>query len=77
MVEKLDLGVRFIKERKKFEFDVTWLKEDYLEGKSKEDVTQLEMCKAMNSVSEDLCFTTETVTDFQKGRLPTLAFEHL
>ena len=74
MVEKLELGARFIVERKKFEFDEKWLKEDDLEGKSKEDVTQLKMCKAMNSVSEDLCFTTETVTDFKKGRLPTLAF---
>ena len=29
----------------------------------------------MNSVSPDLIFTTETETDFQNGRLPTLSFQ--
>ena len=75
MLEKLKLGVRFVKENSRFEFDEKWLVEDELEGKTREDNTQMEVCKAMNSVSEDLKFTIETVSDFPKGRLPTLAFE--
>ena len=75
MLDKLALGVRFVKESSKFEFKENWLEEDILEEKSREDNTQVEVCKAMNSVSEDLKFTTETISDFAKGRLPTLAFE--
>ena len=37
--------------------------------------TELEVRNAMNSVSPDLVFTTETEKDFTNGRLPTLPFQ--
>ena len=36
--------------------------------------TDIEIVKAMNSVSPDLVFTSETELDFDDARLPTLSF---
>ena len=41
-----------------------------------DEVRMAEICKpAMNSINEDLEFTTETASDFENGRLATLDFE--
>jgi len=42
---------------------------------SRKERTIIEVGKAMNCISEDLKFTTESEEDFVKKRLPTLSFE--
>ena len=75
LIELLRKGVRFDEERKLFRFDEKWLVEDELNGKTDAERTECEVRKAMNSVSPDLIFTTETERGFANGRLPTLAFQ--
>ena len=52
-----------------------WEKEDERMGKSDHEGTEIEIRNAMNSVSPNLLFTTETERDFQNLRLPTLSFQ--
>ena len=49
----------------------------YIEGDDIDQIkhTEIEMAKAMNFMSNDLKFTTETERDFANKRLPTLSFE--
>ena len=75
LIELLRKGVRFDGELKLFRFDEKWLEEDELNGKTDAERTEREVREAMNSVSPDLIFTTETENDFANGRLPTLAFQ--
>ena len=56
------------------------MREEVIEDDLSSDVTsekrtEREMKEAMNSVSEDLMFTTETEDDFNNKRLPTLSFQ--
>ena len=53
------------------------MKEDVEEdkGKSMRDRTKQEIVRMMNSINEDLKFTTEVEEDFGNGRLPTLDME--
>ena len=66
-------GLRFNVENKSFVYDEKWVRED--EQLSDKERTMREILKAMNCVNEDLRFTMEHESDFQNGRLPTLAFE--
>ena len=71
-------GMRFREDTKKFEFCPEGEKEDIRKAKEGETDNQrmARVCKtAMNSINEDLVFTTETQEDFEKERLPTLDFE--
>ena len=73
IVEKLKAGVRFIIDKKRFEFKNEWKEEDELVDAVER--TRRELLTAMNSVNSDLVFTMEHETDFPTNRLPTLSFE--
>jgi len=75
LVKKLDLGTRFVTESNSFEHSSEWEEADRSEMKSRDDLTETEILKAMNAINTDLQFTSETERDFLKGRLPTLSFE--
>ena len=75
IIEIIKQGVRFDEIERKFKFSEKWLKEDIESGKSDLFRTELEVRRAMNAVSPDLVFTTETEADFQNKRLPTLSFQ--
>ena len=72
-MEKLKLGTRF--DGEKFQWDEGYESEDIEDGISRETLTVREVNKAMNSINEDVQFTTEVETDFENRRLPTLSFE--
>ena len=74
-MRKLDLGSRCNKEKKRFEIKKENRELDELEEISRESLTEREFGIMMNSINEDLEFTTETERDFEKKRLPTLSFE--
>ena len=78
VTDTLDLGMRFAINSKKFEYSEEAYEEDLKKQKSGESRHQrmARICNpAMNSINEDLVFTTETQDDFEKERLPTLDFE--
>ena len=65
IVSKLKSGYRFIDGADpKFMFTAEWYKEDCDAKIDHTELTIKEIGKAMNSVSSDLCFTTETHKDF-------------
>ena len=69
-------GMRFVRERMRFEITEEGLAEDE-ENKGKETVNarMARIClPAMNAVNEDLVFTVEIPEDFPNNRLPTLDF---
>ena len=66
-------GMRFNERVGVFEFKERWKKED--SERDKVSRTLEEIGKAMNYVNDDLKFTIERESDFENGRLPTLAFE--
>ena len=68
-------GTRYMPETKKFERREEWEKEDRESELTKRKRSEREYRKLMNSINSDLKFTTETESDFQKLRLPTLSFE--
>ena len=75
IVEILKSGVVFDSEKGLFIYSDNT--ENYIETDIKENMkrTEVEIGKAMNFISSDLKFTTETERDFRKKRLPTLSFE--
>ena len=75
IVEILKSGVVFDSEKGLFIYSDNM--EDYIETDIEENMkrTEVEIDKAMNFISSDLKFTTETERDFRKKRLPTLSFE--
>ena len=75
IMKKLKPGVRYCEENRVFEFRGEWLEQDLLSNKTDAERTELEVRKAMNSISKDLVFTTETESDFPNKRLPTLSFQ--
>ena len=75
ITRKLELGTRFVEEKNLFERTEEMKRKDEEEGITREDLTEVEILKAMNSINKDLQFTSETERDFQKKRLPTLSFE--
>ena len=75
VIQLIKQGVRFDEDSKVFRYSEKWYEEDIESGKSDHERTELEVRKAMNSVSPDLVFTTETENDFQNKRLPTLSFQ--
>ena len=75
VIEIIKKGVRFDENEKKFKHSEIWEKEDIESGKTDRERTEREIRNAMNAVSPDLLFTTETETDFLNGRLPTLSFQ--
>ena len=77
VIELLKCGVRFDEKMKILRFDEKWFEEDVKEGKSDAKRTEIEIRNVMNSVSPDLVFTTETESDFENKRLPTLSFQML
>ena len=75
VVDILKPGYRFVVENNKIEYSEKWYNEDMGEGSlSMVKRTEVEIVKAMNSVSPDLVFTSETENDFEDRRLPTLSF---
>ena len=72
------MGARFNKVEKLFKISEEALKEDE-ELKSKGEAENQRMARitveAMNSINDDLTFTTESQEDFNSERLPTLDFE--
>ena len=75
ITRKLALGTRFNGETNKFEQSSELAEKDKSEQVTREDLTELEILKAMNSINVDLQFTSETEKEFDKKRLPTLSFE--
>ena len=75
VIELLRLGVRYNIDEKKFIYKEEWEKSDLDEGMSRRKKTEKEIAILMNSINEDLKFTTETEKDFVNLRLPTLSFE--
>ena len=75
VISKLRSNMRFNVEKKVFDIDKKWSKDDEKNGISVEERTVLELNKIMNCINDDLKFTTELETDFDNGRLPTLSFE--
>jgi hypothetical protein len=70
----LPIGMRYEKESNKFEFSEEARKED-LQLDENNNKRMARIClPAMNSVNEDLIFTTEIPEDFPLARLPTLDF---
>lgn len=68
-------GMRYVKEKDAFVFSKEWKDEDDALGETS-NVRMARVCKdAMNSVSDDLQFTTEAPEDFEQSRLPTLDFK--
>ena len=68
-------GMRFVKEKDAFVYDKKWKDEDDALGEES-NVRMSRVCRdAMNSVCEDLQFTTEAPEDFVQARLPTLDFK--
>ena len=70
----LSLGMRFVKNEKKFVFSENAYLEDLNRGRSRADLTREQILIAMNSINTDLEFTMETHLDFEDKRLPTLSF---
>ena len=75
IVRKLELGTRFNEEKRKFITTKECKEIDELAEESRENLTEREFRKMMNTINNDLEFTTETEKDFQNSRLPTLSFE--
>ena len=75
VVSKIENKARFCPDKMKFEYDEKWAKEDEINGVTREERTVIEIRKVMNSINQDLEFTTELETDFVSQRLPTLSFE--
>ena len=73
ITEYVKAGMRFNEKNKKFEFNEDLVEKD--EEVPKLLRTKRELLKAMNSINRDLVFTMEHEDDFEKKRLPTLAFE--
>ena len=74
MHRKLYFGERFNELLKKFEIDDDLAKIDIGTGVDRDELTKMEIQKAMNSVCSELKFTMELCQDFPDGRLPTLSF---
>ena len=74
VVSRLTPGMRWGSEERKFLFKDEWEKEDLVSEESDTKRTAGELCKAMNSVYNNIKFTVETEEDFN-GRLPTLDME--
>ena len=71
-------GMRFEEEKRVFEHNPEAEKEDHQKKKEGETSNQMmaRVCKkAMNSINQDLVFTTESQEDFELERLPTLDFQ--
>ena len=75
IIEKLKPGIRFCEKTKMFKFKQEWLEEDIETERTALERTEYEVARAMNSISPDLVFTTETENDFANKRLPTLSFQ--
>ena len=74
MHRKLFYGERFYESLKKFEIDEDLAQIDIGTGMDRDELTRLEVQKAMNSVCDELNFTMELCQDFSDRRLPTLSF---
>ena len=72
VIMKLKDGVRFY--GKKFTVIESEILRDKENHENRDSRTVTEIRKAMNSISEDLTFTTELESDFHDSRLPTLSF---
>ena len=75
---QLEKGLRFEKETKSFRFSKEGYEEDLKleqKGESPNEFMARICTPVMNSVNDDLKFTTETQETFEKERLPTLDFE--
>ena len=70
---QLRLGERFDEEKLKFEVSEEEKAKGEAAARSRQEVTRVEVLKAMNSISLDLTFTMETCSDFEGGKLPTLS----
>ena len=60
--------------KKRIKYDENLALFDWGTGRTREEITRLEILRAMNSVSTDLEFTMELCSDFVDDRLPTLSF---
>ena len=74
MHRKFYFGERFNGLLKKIEIDDDLAKIDFGTGVDRDELTKIEIQKAMNSVCSELKFTMELCQDFPDGRLPTLSF---
>ena len=75
VVELMKLGVRYNVDEKKFIYKKEWEKFDLNEGMTQKKKMEKEIAILMNSINEDLKFTTATDEDFDNLRIPTLSFE--
>ena len=75
MLDVLPLGCKFIEELGVIEYSEKWERENMENGVTKKENTRREVQKLMNSINEDLRFTTEVEEEFENGRLPTLSFQ--
>ena len=70
----LKIGERFVKSENAFKVLEDCKNDDIRGNRGREDITRVEVLKAMNSINEDLSFTMELCGDFSDLRLPTLSF---
>ena len=72
----LEKGMRFVKEKMRFEITREGLEEDEKMKNETKNARMSRLClPAMNAINEDLTFTMEIPEDFPLCRLPTLDFE--
>ena len=69
-----ELELVFDNTERKFIVDDELALMDIGTGRTREDITRVEVLAAMNSVNIDLTFTMELCNDFTDDRLPTLSF---
>ena len=64
-----------IKRKKCFKITEEKRELDEIEERTRKALKEREFREMMNSINEDIEFTTETERDFENNRLPTLSFE--
>ena len=64
LTSKIQHGRRWCKKEKMLKYDKDWEKEDLEKGYTDEEKTSMELRNIMNSVYQDITFTTELASEF-------------